>query len=96
MSRIAERLGELQREQRKALVPYLVAGDPDPTVTVPFMHALAERGADIIELGVPFSDPMAEGPVIQRAHERALAKTPACAMRWTWSVSFAARTSTQR
>ncbi len=73
MSRIAQRLTELASENRKALVAYIVAGDPDRSVTVPFMHSLAEQGTDIIELGVPFSDPMAEGPIIQRAHERALA-----------------------
>ena len=63
----------LKEAGRKALVPYLVCGDPHPEATVPAMHALVDAGADVIELGVPFSDPMAEGPVIQRAHERALA-----------------------
>lgn len=58
---------------RPALIPYVTAGDPSPTVTVPVMHALVAAGADILELGVPFSDPMADGPVIQRASERALA-----------------------
>ena len=58
---------------RKALIPYLTAGDPAPAQTVAIMHALVEAGADVIELGVPFSDPMADGPVIQRACERALA-----------------------
>ena len=72
MSRISDRLNELQAAGRKALIPYLVAGDPDKNVTVAAMHAFVDAGADIIELGVPFSDPMAEGPVIQRAHERAL------------------------
>lgn len=72
MSRIAQTFARLQQQQRKALIPYLVAGDPDPAITVPAMHALVAAGADIIELGVPFSDPMAEGPVIQLAHERAL------------------------
>ncbi|MGI9293492.1 MAG: tryptophan synthase subunit alpha [Pseudomonadales bacterium] len=72
MSRIKQQLAKLQAEKRRALVPYIVAGDPNRSVTVPFMHKLVEQGADIIELGVPFSDPMAEGPVIQRAHERAL------------------------
>lgn len=72
MSRIKQQLAKLQTMKRKALVPYIVAGDPNRSVTVPFMHKLVEQGADIIELGVPFSDPMAEGPVIQRAHERAL------------------------
>lgn len=72
LSRIAVTFDQLKQQQRKALVPYLVAGDPGPGLTVPAMHALAAAGADIIELGVPFSDPMAEGPVIQLAHERAL------------------------
>ena len=57
---------------RKALIPFVTAGDPRPARTVPLMHALVEAGADIIELGVPFSDPMADGPVIQRSRERAL------------------------
>ena len=73
MSRIAGRFQQLAEEGRKALIPYIVVGDPAPAVTVPLMHALVENGADIIELGVPFSDPMSEGPVIQLAHERALA-----------------------
>lgn len=73
MSRIAGRYQQLAEQGRKALVPYIVVGDPGPEVTVPLMHALVENGADIIELGVPFSDPMSEGPVIQLAHERALA-----------------------
>ncbi len=72
LSRIATRFTQLQQAQRKALIPYLVAGDPRQEVTVPAMHAMVAAGADIIELGVPFSDPMAEGPVIQLAHERAL------------------------
>ena len=55
-----------------ALIPFITAGDPNPEFTVPMMHAMVEAGADIIELGVPFSDPMADGPVIQRASERAL------------------------
>jgi tryptophan synthase alpha chain len=72
MSRIAERFKSLKNEGRCALVPYIAAGDPAPRITVPLMHALVASGADIIELGVPFSDPMADGPVIQRAAERAL------------------------
>jgi tryptophan synthase alpha chain len=56
------------------LIPFMTAGDPDPARTVEFMHALAAGGADVIELGVPFSDPMADGPVIQQSSERALAK----------------------
>lgn len=73
MNRITRRFEALQRNGRKALIPYITAGDPRPELTVPIMHALVEAGADIIELGVPFSDPMADGPVIQKACERALA-----------------------
>jgi len=72
MSRIAARFEALKRAGRKALIPYIVAGDPDPASTVPLLHALVEAGSDVIELGVPFSDPMADGPVIQAAGERAL------------------------
>ncbi len=72
MSRIAQRFNALKKEGRKALIPYITAGDPEPRVTVPLMHALVRAGADLLELGVPFSDPMADGPVIQRATERAL------------------------
>lgn len=72
MSRIEQRFAALKRAGRKALVPYITAGDPQPSVTVPLMHALVAAGADVLELGVPFSDPMADGPVIQRATERAL------------------------
>ncbi|ABA57529.1 tryptophan synthase, alpha chain [Nitrosococcus oceani ATCC 19707] len=73
MSRITERFTVLRGQGRKALVPYITAGDPQPQVTVPLMHAMVAAGADILELGVPFSDPMADGPVIQKACERALA-----------------------
>jgi tryptophan synthase alpha chain len=73
MSRIAECFQSLRCRGRKALIPYITAGDPQAEVTVPMMHALVKAGADIIELGVPFSDPMADGPVIQKACERALA-----------------------
>jgi tryptophan synthase alpha chain len=72
MSRIQTTFERLARERKKALIPYVTAGDPRPGVTVPLMHALAKAGADVIELGVPFSDPMADGPVIQRSSERAL------------------------
>ena len=72
MSRIAERFAELRAQNRCALIPFVTAGDPNGEVTVPLMHALVEAGADVVELGVPFSDPMADGPVIQRASERAL------------------------
>ncbi len=71
--RIARRFGELAAAGKRALIPYVVAGDPQRSMTVMLMHKLVSAGADIIELGVPFSDPMAEGPVIQKAHERALA-----------------------
>jgi tryptophan synthase alpha chain len=73
VSKIAGRFQQLAERGRKALIPYIVVGDPDMALTVPLMHALVAAGADIIELGVPFSDPMSEGPVIQQAHERALA-----------------------
>ena len=72
MSRIAERFEVLKTQGRKALIPYFTAGDPYPGLTVDLMHTLVNAGADLIELGVPFSDPMAEGPVIQLACERAL------------------------
>lgn len=72
MSRIKACFEQLAQSGKKALIPYLVAGDPNPSVTVDFMHQLVNAGADVIELGIPFSDPMAEGPVIQKAHERAL------------------------
>lgn len=72
MSRISGVLEQLKAEGRKALIPYITAGDPHPDHTVDLMHTLVDAGADIIELGVPFSDPMADGPVIQLACERAL------------------------
>ena len=72
MSRIQARFEALGAKGRKALIMFVTAGDPEPALTVPLMHALVESGADILELGVPFSDPMADGPVIQRASERAL------------------------
>jgi tryptophan synthase alpha chain len=72
MSRIQKRFAQLKERNRKALIPYVTAGDPQPEVTVPMMHAMVEAGADLLELGVPFSDPMADGPVIQAACERAL------------------------
>jgi len=74
MSKIQATFERLQAQGRKALIPFITAGDPDPALTVPLMHTLVEAGADIIELGVPFSDPMADGPTIQRASERALLK----------------------
>ncbi len=72
MSRIKATFDKLRQQGRKALIPFVTAGDPDPQGVVPLMHALVAGGADIIELGVPFSDPMADGPVIQHSSERAL------------------------
>jgi tryptophan synthase alpha chain len=74
VSRIRTRFENLRKAGRKALIPYITAGDPNPAATVPLMRALVEAGSDILELGVPFSDPMADGPVNQRSSERALAQ----------------------
>ncbi|KAF1726676.1 tryptophan synthase subunit alpha [Pseudoxanthomonas japonensis] len=74
MSRFEQKFAELKSAGRKALVPFITAGDPSLESTVPVMHALVAAGADVIELGVPFSDPMADGPTIQRSSERALAR----------------------
>jgi tryptophan synthase alpha chain len=73
MSRIQTTFANLKQQGKTALIPYITAGDPHPKHTVNLMHTLVAHGADMIELGVPFSDPMADGPVIQRASERALA-----------------------
>jgi len=73
MSRIAALFLELLAENKKALIPYITAGDPYKHVTVPLLHSMVENGANLLELGMPFSDPMADGPVIQKACERALA-----------------------
>jgi tryptophan synthase alpha chain len=72
MSRIAAIFARLAPARRKALIPFVTAGDPSPAATVPLLHGLVQAGADVVELGVPFSDPMADGPVIQRSSERAL------------------------
>ncbi|CDG84224.1 tryptophan synthase subunit alpha [Janthinobacterium agaricidamnosum] len=72
MSRISATFAALKAQQKTGLITFITAGDPGPEQTLPLMHALVEGGADVLELGVPFSDPMAEGPVIQRACERAL------------------------
>lgn len=74
MSLIARTFAELKAQNKTALITFITAGDPAPGLTVPLMHAMVAGGANILELGVPFSDPMAEGPVIQRACERALAQ----------------------
>lgn len=73
MSRLAARFSSLKNQHRKALVSYVMAGDPTPNITVPLLHDLVAAGVDVIELGMPFSDPMADGPVIALAAERALA-----------------------
>jgi tryptophan synthase alpha chain len=74
MNRIDTRFAALKSAARPGLITFVTAGDPGPDLTVPVLHALARNGADLIELGMPFSDPMADGPVIQQANERALAK----------------------
>ena len=74
MNRIQAKFEALKAQGKKALIPFITAGDPHPALTVTLLHTLVEAGADVIELGVPFSDPMADGPTIQRASERALAK----------------------
>ena len=73
MTRIEKRFAQLKAEKRKAMIPYVTAGDPTLEITRDIVLALEKAGADVIELGVPFSDPIADGPVIQRATERALA-----------------------
>ena len=72
MKRIDSTFARLREEGRKALIPFITSGDPRPDVTLPLMHGLVEQGADILELGIPFSDPMADGPAIQLANERSL------------------------
>ena len=74
MNRINTTFTRLKANKKTALIPFITAGDPSLESTLPTMHALAKAGADVIEIGVPFSDPMADGPVIQRSSERALAK----------------------
>ena len=72
MSRLSARFADLKANSKTALIPYVMASDPTPEITLPLMHAMVKAGADIIELGAPFSDPMADGPVIQAAAERSL------------------------
>jgi len=89
--RIGKRFEALRAQKRTALIPFITAGDPLPDGTVAVMHALVEAGADAIELGVPFSDPMADGPVIQHASERALAKHVGIAHILQWVRAFRER-----
>ncbi|WP_423197783.1 MULTISPECIES: tryptophan synthase subunit alpha [unclassified Cupriavidus] len=88
MSRIQKTLAALAAQNKKGLIPFITAGDPAPDLTVALMHALVAGGADVIELGVPFSDPMADGPVIQRASERALAQGVSLRQVLAWVVEF--------
>lgn len=91
MNRIPARFDQLRASHRTALIPFITAGDPLPEATVAVMHALVEAGADVIELGVPFSDPMADGPVIQHADERALRKHVGVADILGWVREFRQR-----
>ncbi|MGH8124997.1 MAG: tryptophan synthase subunit alpha [Rhodanobacteraceae bacterium] len=90
-NRIGARFDELRAKQRTALIPFITAGDPFPEATVAVMHALTGAGADLIELGMPFSDPMADGPVIQHANERALRKHVGVADVLKWVAQFRER-----
>jgi tryptophan synthase alpha chain len=94
MTRIAATFDALKRDRRKALIPYICAGDPFPDATIDVMLAMARAGADVIELGVPFSDPMADGPVIQKAAERALAKGIGMSQVLAYVAGFRAEDST--
>ncbi|MGA1155909.1 MAG: tryptophan synthase subunit alpha, partial [Burkholderiaceae bacterium] len=87
-TRLLECFKALQSQGRKALIPYVTAGDPAPDETVSLMHTLVASGADVIELGVPFSDPMADGPVIQRSSERALARGVSLSNCLDWVKTF--------
>ena len=91
MSRIDRRFAQLKAASRTGLIPFVTAGDPAPEHMVALMHALVDAGADLIELGVPFSDPMADGPVIQHASERAIAKGIGLVDVLRWVAEFRAR-----
>jgi tryptophan synthase alpha chain len=91
MNRISARFDQLSASHRSALIPFVTAGDPIPDATAPLMHALVDGGADLIELGVPFSDPMADGPVIQHADERALRNKVGIADILGWVRAFRER-----
>jgi len=86
--RIEKRFADLAARKRAGLIPFVTAGDPLPGAVVPLMHALVESGADVIELGVPFSDPMADGPVIQHASERAVARGVGLTHIFDWVREF--------
>lgn len=91
MNRIDRRFAELKAAARTGLIPFVTAGDPSPDHMVSLMHVLVEAGADLIELGVPFSDPMADGPVIQHASERAIARGIGLADVLRWVAEFRQR-----
>jgi tryptophan synthase alpha chain len=91
MSRIDRRFARLKADQRTGLIPFVTAGDPSPQHAVALMHALVDAGADVIELGLPFSDPMADGPVIQHASERAIEKGVGLADVLGWVAAFRQR-----
>ena len=91
-SRIAATFQQLNEEGRKALIPFVTAGFPFAAITPSLMHGMVEAGSDIIELGVPFSDPMADGPVIQRAGDRAIANGVGLNRSWAMCASSATRT----
>jgi tryptophan synthase alpha chain len=93
MTRIDQRFSQLKSAGRTGLIPFVTAGDPSPEHMVSLMHALVDAGADLIELGVPFSDPMADGPVIQHASERAIAKGVGLAEVLGWVSEFRQRDS---
>jgi tryptophan synthase alpha chain len=94
VNRIDLRFAELAAAHRRGLIPFITAGDPSVDATVPIMHALVEAGADLIELGVPFSDPMADGPVIQHASERALSRGVGLSRILGWLREFRTNDST--
>ena len=94
MSRIDARFAALRAAGRTGLIPFVTAGDPSPDATVAIMHALVDAGADLVELGVPFSDPMADGPVIQHANERALARGVGLSRVLAYVREFRARDAT--
>jgi tryptophan synthase alpha chain len=91
LNRIDQRFAELKSAGRTGIIPFVTAGDPLPDAVVPLMHALVEAGADLIELGIPFSDPMADGPVIQQSSERALARGVGLAQVLGWAAEFRSR-----